>query len=144
MNVTLWIVRGPLAFAFIALGTMKLFAYEKFKARSEKKGPTGITRGLAAFIGVAEVAGGIGIVLPMATNIAPSVKHVGRSRTFDYHAPGNWLSRAPPRVAGRARHPFLAGSVCPVRAFFSLEVSKGPDAAVAGFCQDHALLGLAV
>jgi uncharacterized membrane protein YphA (DoxX/SURF4 family) len=73
MNVTLWIVRGPLAFAFIAVGTMKLFAYEKFKARSEKKGPTGITRGLAAFIGVAEVAGGIGIVLPMATNIAPSV-----------------------------------------------------------------------
>jgi hypothetical protein len=52
---------------------MKLFAYEKFKARSEKKGQTGITRGLAVFIGVAEVAGGIGIVLPMATNIAPSV-----------------------------------------------------------------------
>ncbi|HXM21034.1 MAG TPA: DoxX family protein [Terriglobales bacterium] len=73
MNVTLWIVRGPLAFAFIAVGTMKLFAYEKFKARSEKKGPTGIARGLAAFIGAAEVAGGIGIVLPMATNIAPSV-----------------------------------------------------------------------
>jgi uncharacterized membrane protein YphA (DoxX/SURF4 family) len=73
MNATLWIVRGPLALAFIAVGTMKLFAYEKFKARSEKKGPTGITHGLAAFIGVAEVAGGIGIVLPMATNIAPSV-----------------------------------------------------------------------
>jgi hypothetical protein len=49
MNVTLWIVRGPLAFAFIAVDTMKLFAYEKFKARSEKKGPTGITRDLAAY-----------------------------------------------------------------------------------------------
>jgi len=61
---------------------MKLFAYEKFKARSEKKGPTGITRGLAAFIGVAEVAGGIGIVLPMATNMLRR-SACGRSRTFD-------------------------------------------------------------
>ena len=31
MNVTLWIVQGLLAFAFIAFGGMKLFAYEKFK-----------------------------------------------------------------------------------------------------------------
>jgi uncharacterized membrane protein YphA (DoxX/SURF4 family) len=73
MNVTLWIVQGLLAFAFIAVGSLKLFAYEKFKAQSEKKGPVGITRGLAAFIGFAEIAGGLGIVLPMATNIAPSL-----------------------------------------------------------------------
>jgi len=73
MNMTLWIVQGLLAFAFIAVGAMKLFAYEKYKAMSEKKGPTGITRGLTTFIGVAELAGGLGIVLPMATNIAPSL-----------------------------------------------------------------------
>ena len=71
--MTLWIVQGLLAFAFIAVGSLKLFAYEKFKAQSEKKGPVGITRGLAAFIGFAEIAGGLGIVLPMATNIAPSL-----------------------------------------------------------------------
>jgi uncharacterized membrane protein YphA (DoxX/SURF4 family) len=73
MNLTLWIVQGLLAFAFIAVGAMKLFAYEKYKAQSEKNGPTGITRGLTTFIGVAEIAGGLGIVLPMATNIAPSL-----------------------------------------------------------------------
>jgi len=73
MNVTLWIVQGLLAFAFIAFGGMKLFAYEKFKVISEKNGPTGITRGLTTFIGIAELAGGIGIVLPMATNIASSL-----------------------------------------------------------------------
>ena len=73
MNLTLWIVQGLLAFAFITVGSLKLFAYEKFKAQSEKKGPVGITRGLAAFIGFAEIAGGLGIVLPMATNIAPSL-----------------------------------------------------------------------
>ena len=73
MNVTLWIVQGLLAFAFIAVGSLKLFAYEKFKAQSEKKGPVGITRGLAAFIGAAEIVGGLGIVLPMATNIVPAL-----------------------------------------------------------------------
>src|ERR1700692_4736722 len=62
MNVALWIVQGLLAFAFIAAGTMKLFAYEKYKIQLEKNGPTGITSGLTIFIG---------IVLPMATNIAP-------------------------------------------------------------------------
>jgi uncharacterized membrane protein len=71
MNVTLWIVQGLLSLAFIDFGAMKLFAYEEFKTRSEKNGPTRISRGLVTFIGVAELAGGIGIVLPMATNITP-------------------------------------------------------------------------
>jgi uncharacterized membrane protein YphA (DoxX/SURF4 family) len=72
MNVVLWIAQGLLAFAFIAAGAMKVFAYEKYKAMSEKKnGPTGPSRGLITFIGMAEIAGSLGIVLPMATNIAP-------------------------------------------------------------------------
>ena len=72
MNVALWIVQGLLAFAFIAAGAMKVFANEKDKAMSEKKsGPTGPSRGLITFIGMAEIAGSLGIVLPMATNIAP-------------------------------------------------------------------------
>ena len=71
MNLALWIVQGILAVAFLAIGSVKLFAYEKYKAVTEKKVPSGISRGLATFIGIAELAGGIGIVLPMATNIAP-------------------------------------------------------------------------
>jgi uncharacterized membrane protein YphA (DoxX/SURF4 family) len=72
MNVALWIVQGLLAIAFIAAGAMKVFAYEKYKAMSEKKnGPTGPSRGLITFVGMAEIAGSLGIVLPMATNIAP-------------------------------------------------------------------------
>jgi hypothetical protein len=64
MNMALWIVQGLLAIAFIAAGAMKVFAYEKYKAISD-------TRGLITFIGMAEIAGSLGIVLPMATNIAP-------------------------------------------------------------------------
>jgi uncharacterized membrane protein YphA (DoxX/SURF4 family) len=53
MNLALWIVQGLLAFAFIAAGAMKLFAYEKYKAMSEKQnGPSGLTRGLISSIGV--------------------------------------------------------------------------------------------
>ena len=71
MNLAIWIVQGLLALAFIAAGAMKLFAYEKYKTQSEKNGPTSISRGLVTFIGVAEIAGALGIVLPMATNTAP-------------------------------------------------------------------------
>ena len=71
MNLALWIVQGILAFAFIIVGLMKVFAYKKYKSLTEKKGPTGITRGLAGFIGIAELTGGVGIILPVAINIAP-------------------------------------------------------------------------
>src|ERR1700676_590933 len=72
MNVALWIVQGLLAFAFIASGGMKVFAYEKYTAMAEKKNtPMSLSRGLITFIGIAEIAGSLGIVLPMATNIAP-------------------------------------------------------------------------
>jgi uncharacterized membrane protein len=71
MNLALWIAQGFLALAFLAVGAMKVFAYEKYKAMSEKNGPSGITRSLATFIGNAELAGAGGIVLPMATNTAP-------------------------------------------------------------------------
>src|ERR1700736_3692516 len=72
MNIALWIVQSLLALAFIAAGAMKLFAYEKYKTQSEKKnGPSGITRPLAAFIGIPEIAGSLGVILPTATHIAP-------------------------------------------------------------------------
>jgi DoxX-like family len=71
MNVALWIVQGLLAFAFVAAGGMKLFAYEKYKATSEKNGRSGLTRRLISFIGAAELTGAVGIVLPMAAGVAP-------------------------------------------------------------------------
>lgn len=48
-----------------------MFAYEKYKAMSEKKGPSRLTHGLTTFIGICELAGAFGVVLPMATGIAP-------------------------------------------------------------------------
>jgi uncharacterized membrane protein len=73
MNTALWIVQSILALAFVVLGALKVFLYNRFKTLLDKKRPSGITRGLAAFIGTSELVGGLGIVLPMATNVAPSL-----------------------------------------------------------------------
>jgi putative oxidoreductase len=70
MNIALWVVQGMLAGAFVFIGSMKVFAYPTYIAMIDKNGPSGITRGLAAFIGIAEIAGGIGLILPMATGVA--------------------------------------------------------------------------
>ena len=40
---------------------------EKYKSLTEKNEATGITRGLAAFIGIAELAGSARIILPMTS-----------------------------------------------------------------------------
>ena len=71
MNVALWVVQVLLALVFIAAGGMKVFAYQKYRAMSEKHGASGMSRGLVTFIGISELAGAFGVVLPMATGIAP-------------------------------------------------------------------------
>jgi hypothetical protein len=71
MNIALWIAQALLAFAFLGSGGLKLFAYDKYKAMSEKNGPSDLSRGLVTFIGVAELFGAIGAVLPMAAGIDP-------------------------------------------------------------------------
>jgi uncharacterized membrane protein YphA (DoxX/SURF4 family) len=68
MNIALWIVQALLSAAFLMSGGMKLFAYEKYQKMA--KGP-GISKGLVTFIGIAEVAGALGLILPLATHIAP-------------------------------------------------------------------------
>lgn len=71
MNTALWVVQCILAFVFLLAGGMKLFAYDRYKAMSEKNKPSDLTRGLVTFIGVAELAGAIGTILPTAVNMAP-------------------------------------------------------------------------
>jgi hypothetical protein len=50
MNIALWIMQVLLAAAFTAAGGMKVFAYAKYKAMSEKNGPSGLNHGLVTFI----------------------------------------------------------------------------------------------
>ncbi|QOS81853.1 DoxX family protein [Paenibacillus sp. JNUCC31] len=71
MNIALWIVQGILGVGFIFSGWMKAFQYEKAK----KSWPwvNEVSKGLVFFIGVVELLGVLGIIVPQAANIAPGL-----------------------------------------------------------------------
>jgi uncharacterized membrane protein YphA (DoxX/SURF4 family) len=74
MNGLLWIAQIILAVTFFVTGTGKLFAYTRLMGvveRRAKGGPSGISRGLAAFIGVAEIVGALAVIAPPALTPAP-------------------------------------------------------------------------
>lgn len=71
MNIALWIVQGILALGFIFSGWMKTFQYEKAKA--SWPWVKEVSRGLVFFIGIAELLGVLGLILPQATKIAPAM-----------------------------------------------------------------------
>jgi uncharacterized membrane protein YphA (DoxX/SURF4 family) len=69
MNGLLWIAQIILAATFLFAGAGKLFAYEWLIGVVENRAkgvPAGVSRGLAAFIGLAEIAGALGVVMPTA------------------------------------------------------------------------------
>ena len=69
MDSLLWIAQVLLAGIFLFTGAGKLFAYNRVmgavEARSQGR-PAGIPRGLAAFIGLAEITGALGVLTPPA------------------------------------------------------------------------------
>ncbi|TCC15689.1 DoxX family protein [Kribbella speibonae] len=71
MNVVVWIASGLLAAVFLASGAMKLTATkEKLLANPQMGWATPFPRGLLKFIGAAELAGALGLILPGAFDIA--------------------------------------------------------------------------
>jgi uncharacterized membrane protein len=76
MNIALWVVQGVLSLVFLIAGATKAFAFEKYKQLAEKKSPThglGLSKGLVTFIGVSEVGGSLGLILPSVTGVAPAL-----------------------------------------------------------------------
>ncbi|MEO2255445.1 DoxX family protein [Paenibacillus amylolyticus] len=69
MNIVLWVVQIILGLAFLMFGSMKAFQYEKAKASLPWVKDS--SKGLVTFIGIAEILGGLGLILPYATGIAP-------------------------------------------------------------------------
>jgi uncharacterized membrane protein YphA (DoxX/SURF4 family) len=67
MNIVLWILQVLLALAFLAHGWMFLFPSPAIAALMNASLP----RWFQLFLGVAEVAAGIGLVLPGLTRIKP-------------------------------------------------------------------------
>lgn len=67
MNIALWIAQGLLALMFLMAGSTKALQYEKAKASMPfvKESP----KGLVTFIGVAEMLGAVGVVLPLLVGL---------------------------------------------------------------------------
>jgi len=67
LNVVLWSVQGFLALFFLAAGTPKLIG----RGLERWTGFSDVPRPLVVFIGVTEVLGAAGLVVPMVTGMAP-------------------------------------------------------------------------
>ena len=70
MNITLWIIAGLLAFAFLAAGAMKLAQPRAKLAASGMAWTEDYSDGAVKGIGAAEVLGAIGLILPAALGVA--------------------------------------------------------------------------
>lgn len=71
MNTALWIIAAILAVAFSAAGGMKLRSSRSDLAAAGMDWTDNLTDGQIKAIGLVEVAGGIGVVLPALVDIAP-------------------------------------------------------------------------
>jgi putative oxidoreductase len=70
MNIALWVLQVLVALAFIAAGYNKAFN-PKAGAAQGMQWINALPKNLVVFIGVSEVLGGIGLILPALTGILP-------------------------------------------------------------------------
>jgi len=78
MNIALWIVAGVFGIAYVAGGIVKLtMPYEKYAAKLGW--PEDFTPGNVRFMGVVEILGGIGLVLPGLVGVAPVLVPIAAS-----------------------------------------------------------------
>lgn len=69
MNIALWVVQGLLALMFFMAGMMKSANYEKAKAGMPWVKE--YSKGFVVFIGLSELLGAIGLIVPYAFGVAP-------------------------------------------------------------------------
>ncbi len=70
MNIALWIITGLTALVFLASGAMKLIQ-PKEKLAPQMKWVEDVTPGNIRLIGLLEVLGAIGLILPRLTGVLP-------------------------------------------------------------------------
>lgn len=70
MDVALWIVAGLLAVVFLAAGSMKLARSKEQLHAAGQEWVGGFSPGAIKALGLAEVLGAIGLILPALTGIA--------------------------------------------------------------------------
>jgi uncharacterized membrane protein len=71
MDITLWIAQILLALAFTALGIAHITQYDKLVAEERSASLAVVGRQRLAVLGVLEILGAIGLVVPAVTGILP-------------------------------------------------------------------------
>src|SRR5215216_7505633 len=69
MNIALWIVQGLLAAMYLMAGTMK--TVQTAKAKQQFPWATNRSDGFVRFVGISELLGALGLILPLVTGILP-------------------------------------------------------------------------
>ena len=69
MNIALWIVQGLLAAMYGMAGVMKTF--QTSKAKEQMSWAKNRSDGFVRFVGISELLGALGLILPLVTDILP-------------------------------------------------------------------------
>ena len=69
MNTTIWILQGLMAFVFMFSGINKAYFDEKTLVQKGQTGVEGLPKWFIKFVGVSEILGAIGLILPMLLKI---------------------------------------------------------------------------
>jgi len=71
MNILLWILQAFLALTFLYSGICKSLLNEKALVKKGQTGVAGLNTWFIKFIGIAEILGAAGLLVPTAFNIMP-------------------------------------------------------------------------
>lgn len=71
MNIVLWIAQGLLAAMYVASGSMKTFQPARVRETPQMTWAHTRPDGFIRFVGISELLGAFGLILPMLTGILP-------------------------------------------------------------------------
>ena len=71
MNIALWIAQGLLAAMYLMVGSMKAFQPEKVRQNPQMTWAHARPDDYIRFVGIMEVLGALGLILPLVTGILP-------------------------------------------------------------------------
>jgi hypothetical protein len=71
MNAILWIIQGLLAALFLFSGAMKSTQSEQWLVSHNQTGVAGVPGLVIKFIGICEILGAVGLILPWWLNVTP-------------------------------------------------------------------------
>ena len=118
-NATLWVIQGVLAALFLFAGSMKLIL-----PIEEMAGPVALPGAFLRFIGVAEVAGALGLILPWLTRIRLALTPVAAAGLVVIMAGATAISAAAGPVA--ALVPLVVGLLAAAVAYGRWRAVPGP------------------